>query len=135
METRVDVTFENPKAVAPPLGAYSHLAIVPADSELLVIAGQVGNDIDGHVPEDPVDQYRQALRNLLAVVRSKGGEARDIFKLNTYLVERLPLDRVRAARQEVLGDAAPAATLIYVAGLASEGLLVEVEGWAVRSLR
>jgi enamine deaminase RidA (YjgF/YER057c/UK114 family) len=122
----------NPASVAPPIAAYSHLAIVPPDATLLVIAGQIGNDQDGKVPPEPEAQYERALRNIAAILASQGASPKDLVKLNIFLVE--PLDRERASeiRQAVLGDARPPTTLVYVKRLARPNLMVEIEGMAVR---
>lgn len=125
-------TFRNPATVAPPLGAYSHVVNVPAGAELIVLAGQVGNAPDGEVPPEPEQQYELALRNIVRLLESEGATPAHLVKLNTYLVQPLDLATVRAIRASVLGDAAPAATLVYVPRLAAPEFLVEVEGWAVR---
>ena len=126
------VAFRNPPTIAPPLGIYSHVAVVPPGSALIVVAGQVGCDPGGAVPADPVEQYRLALANLVAILASEGAGPGHLIKLNSYLVGPMPREAMRAARRSVLGDAAPPATMGYVAGLASEEYRVEVEGWAVR---
>ena len=43
MADATEPTFHNPDTVAPPLGAYSHVAILPAGAELIASSGQVGN--------------------------------------------------------------------------------------------
>jgi hypothetical protein len=51
--TTPDLTFvQRPQGVAPPLGAYSHLAIVPGGARLLVLAGQTGHATDGSLSAD-----------------------------------------------------------------------------------
>lgn len=124
--------FTNPDTVAPPLGAYSHVATVPAGAALIALAGQVGNAPDGTVPEAAEDQYANALRNIVALLASQGCTPADIVKLNSYLVQRMDLPTVAATRRAILGDVRPAATMVYVAGLAAPEYLVEVEAWAVR---
>ena len=73
--------------------------------------------------------FRQGVRRLL---ESEGCTPADIVKLNSYLVRRMDLPTVAATRKAVLGDVRPAATMIYVAALATPEYLVEVEAWAVR---
>ena len=132
MSTESNITFRNPSTVAPPLGAYSHVVTVPSGTDLIVLSGQVGNEIDGSVPPEPEKQYELALRNLVRLLESEGAGPADLVKLNTYLVQSLDLPTVRAIRTSILGDVAPAATLIYVPRLAGPDYLVEVEGWAAR---
>lgn len=124
--------FENPPLVAPPIGAYSHVARVPGGSELIVLAGQVGIMPDGTVPEGVEEQYAQALRNIVALLASQGARPSDIVKVNTYVVKPMDLAKIRETRAKIMGDARPPSTLIYVAGLATPQYLVEVEAWAVK---
>lgn len=131
----VQVAIRNPPEVAPPVGAYSHMAVVPAGSELIVLAGQVGNAKDGSLPSEPEEQFRGALRNVAALLASEGLTPRDLVKLNLYLVRPLDPERARAIRAEVLGDARPPSTLIYVVRLARPEYLVEIDGMAVRAKR
>ena len=96
------------------------------------LAGQVGNAPDGSVPDSAEAQYENALKNIVALLASEGCSPADIVKLNSYLVQRMDLPTVAATRRAVLGDVRPAATMVYVAGLAAPEYLVEVEAWAVR---
>ena len=125
--------FSNPGTVAPPLGAYSHVAIVPEGSSLIALAGQVGNAPDGSVPDAPEAQYENALRNIVRLLESEGCTPAHIVKLNSYLVRRMDLPTVAATRKAVLGEVRPAATMVYVAALAAPEYLVEVEAWATLS--
>lgn len=131
----LQVAIKNPAEVAPPVGAYSHMAVVPAGSELVVIAGQVGNAKDGSLPGEPEEQFRGALRNVAALLASEGLTPRDLVKLNLYLVRPLDPEKARAIRAEVLGDAKPPSTLVYVVRLARPEYLVEIDGMAVRAKR
>lgn len=72
------VRFRNPATVAPPLGHYSHVAVVPAGARLLVLAGQTGHAADGQLPESPEAQFRNALTNILAILASEGAGPGDI---------------------------------------------------------
>jgi enamine deaminase RidA (YjgF/YER057c/UK114 family) len=125
-------TFVNPETVAPPIGAYSHVAIVPAGAELIAFAGQVGNAADGSVPDAPEQQYENALRNIVALLESQGATPAHLVKLNTYLVRPMELATVAATRKAILGDVRPASTLVYVPRLAADQYLVEVEAWAMK---
>ncbi len=125
-------TFINPDNVAPPVGAYSHVATAPAGARLMAFAGQVGNAPDGSVPDSPEQQYENALNNIVALLESQGATPAHLVKLNTYLVRPMDLAAVGATRMRVLGNIRPASTLVYVPRLATEQYLVEVEAWAVR---
>ena len=49
----------------PPAANHRHLAIVPGGRRLLVLAGQIGNLMDGTIVEGLKVQYKQALSNIL----------------------------------------------------------------------
>jgi enamine deaminase RidA (YjgF/YER057c/UK114 family) len=126
------IVFRDPVEIAPPLGAYSHVAVVPAGTELLFLAGQVGMTPDGALCAGAEEQFIQALRNVVAILAAEGCGPGDIVRLTTYLVEPLAIERVRAARIQILGDARPPASLLYVPRLATDDILVEVEATAAR---
>ena len=127
-----NLRFNNPETVAPPIGAYSHVAVVPEGSTLIAFAGQVGNSPDGDVPPEAERQYENALRNILALLESEGAGPEHLVKLNTYLVQSMDLAAVASIRTSVFKGARPASTLVYVPQLAAPQYLVEVEAWAVR---
>lgn len=124
--------ISNPSTVAPPIGRYSHLAAVPAGSDMLYVAGQVGNAPDGSIPADAEAQYERALRNVAAILASQGATPHNLVKLNVYLVKPIAYERSAAIRAAVLGDAVPPSTLVYVVRLARPELLVEIDAIAVK---
>lgn len=127
--------MSNPSTVAPPIGRYSHLAVVPSGPDMLYVAGQVGNAPDGSIPADAEAQYERALRNVVAILASQGATPHNLVKLNVYLVKPIAYERSAAIRAAVLGDVVPPSTLVYVVRLARPDLLVEVDAIAVRPER
>jgi 2-iminobutanoate/2-iminopropanoate deaminase len=126
------VTYRNPASVPPPIGRYSHVAVVPAGADLLVFAGQVGKRADGTTPTTVEAQYKQALRNVVALLASEGAGPRHLVRITNYLVRPIDPQRAAAIRRTLFGDAAPPSTLVYVSRLSRPGDLVEVEAMAVR---
>jgi len=124
------VVIANPAEIAAPVGAYSHLAVVPPGTRLLFMAGQVGINPDGTLEQGVDAQYERALRNIAAILKSRGGSSRDLVKLTIFLVGPLDARRAAASRRAVLSDALPPATLVYVSRLARPELLVEIEATA-----
>ena len=57
-----------PEKMQPPLGLYAHGVEVPEDAKLTFVAGQVGMDFDGNIPDDFETQARNAWNNCLAVL-------------------------------------------------------------------
>ena len=45
----MSIQFCNPKNVPMPAAGYSNLAIIPANRRLLVLAGQIGNIMNGDI--------------------------------------------------------------------------------------
>jgi len=123
----------NPSGVPTPEG-YSHIAIVPAGSELVILAGQIGEDAGGMLPSGIAEQYRNAAANVIKLLRSENIPLRNIVKMNTYIVaaaDTKPLQAVHTA----LDDIAPTATLLYVSRLAHRDAMVEIEVFASRAPR
>jgi len=128
-------TFANPPTVAAPIANYSHVATVPAGSDLLVLAGQIGNAPDGTLMADVDAQYEQALANIAAILKSQGATPANLIKLTIYLAEPVDPARAKAAREKAFGKAAPSSTLVYVVRLARPEIKVEIDAMAVRPQR
>ncbi|HEX6112286.1 MAG TPA: RidA family protein [Geminicoccaceae bacterium] len=123
----------NPQTVAPPFSRYSHGVEVSAGARWLYISGQVGVTPEGKVAEGAAAQIEQAWRNVLSVLEAAGMGPRDLVKVTTFLINRADLPTARTVRDRMLQGAAPASTLLFVAGLASPEWLVEIEAIAAGS--
>lgn len=131
--------LSNPEGLYDPSGnAYSHVAEVRADSRLLFIAGQGGEDSQGQLSPVFAEQARQALANLERALASKGASLAQVFKLTLLIVEHsearlhqwvAEADRAWGAHMK------PTCTLIPVPRLALDGMLVEIEAVAAVSLK
>ena len=126
------LTFLDPPTVHKPGAAYSHSAVVPAGTELVFIAGQVGMRPDGSAAGSIVEQSEQVFANISAVLAAHGLEATALVKLTTFLVAGQDIQAVRAAVSRFLGGHRPASTLVYVSQLADPAWHVEVEAIAAR---
>jgi 2-iminobutanoate/2-iminopropanoate deaminase len=120
----------NPSSVHAPLAAYAHQIEVRGEPRLLVMSGQVGMTPAGAVPEDAGEQLDLALENVLRNLEAAEMRAADLVKLTLYLTETVDADRRRAILDARLRGHTPCMTLVYVAGLASPRLKVEVDAWA-----
>lgn len=123
----------NPETVHPPVGRYVHQIEVSGESRMLFMAGQVGKELDGTVPADPVDQLDIALQNVLRNIAAAGFEVRDLVKITTYVVGDMDPARRREVLERLLGDHVSTSTLIFVPRLAAPEFLVEIDAWAVRA--
>lgn len=122
-----------PEGLARPTG-YTHVVRARGGSTVY-ISGQISADAAGNVvgEGDFATQARQVYENLRAALASVGAGFEQVAKMNTYIVNYRPelRDALRAARAAVMGDAAPASTLIGVQALAAPAYLIEVEAIAV----
>lgn len=124
-----------PKGFPTPLGMYSHGMV--ASGELVIVAGQVGVDANGHVPPDAQMQTEMALENVRAVVEAGGVSMRDVVRLQTFLTRAEDIADFMKARERVFpryfpDGAYPPNTLLVVSRLVRPEFLVEIEAIAVR---
>ena len=109
---------------------------VVAEGRTVFVAGQVGWNADQQFEsQDFVAQIRQALENVVAVVREAGGTPEHITRLTWFItdkreyVSRLP--EVGEAYSSVMGRYFPAMTMVQVVALVEDGARVEIEASAV----
>ncbi len=127
----------NPSSIAAPLGRYTHGVEAPAGARILFVSGQVGIGPDGSLAEGPAGQIERAFLNVKAVLEDNGYSQEDLIKTVTYMTRREDLALLRDVRERVFplkgaaGD--PAATLIFVAGLADPEWMIEVEAVAAKA--
>jgi 2-iminobutanoate/2-iminopropanoate deaminase len=126
-------TFLNPRGVHAPVGPYSHTAVVPAGSELVFIAGQVGMRSDGTVPAAFAEQAELTFANLRACLAAHGLGVEAVVKLTVFIVPQQDFQLLRAVREKHFGDHRPTSTTVYVPALAAATLLLEVEAVAVKA--
>jgi enamine deaminase RidA (YjgF/YER057c/UK114 family) len=85
--------------------------------------------VDGQVrhPGDAAAQMRVALDTAIEAVGSLGGSAGDVVSTRMYVVNRSDCEPVGAVHGERFGQVRPTATMVLVAGLIEEAMLVEIE--------
>lgn len=123
----------NPASLARPVG-YSHG--VKGVGEMLFVAGQIGWDREGRMVEGGLAaQFRQALDNVLDVVRAAGGEPACVARLTLYVVDkrgyREQRKQIGEAYRERMGRYFPAMTLVEVKSLLEDEALIEIEAVAL----
>lgn len=110
-------------------GGYSQALEVREAERLLFVSGQIPQSVDGVVPEDFRSQARLAWRNLFAQLGAAGMSVSNLVKVTIFLSSREHAIANREVRQEVLGDHAPALTVI-ITGIFDESWLLEIEAVA-----
>jgi len=123
----------NPSTIHAPLAGYSHQIELRDTERMLVLSGQIGMTSDGQLPDDAVDQLRLALENVLRNLEAADMAVSDLVKLTLYLTEPIDADTRRLVLADRLDEHAPCMTLLYVAGLASPTIKVELDAWASAS--
>lgn len=113
-----------------PVAAYTQAIEVSDAARTLCISGQVGQTMDGAIPDDIAEQSRLAWQNLEAQLKSAGMTLDNLVKITTILPNGGDLAAAREARSKALGDRKPASTLI-VGGLANPAWKIEIESVAV----
>ena len=102
----------------------------------IFVAGQIGWNANAEFESDDlVDQARQALSNVVAVLREAGAEPRHLVRLTWFITDKraylADLPRLGEAYRSVIGSHYPAMTLIEVKSLLEERARVEIEATAV----
>jgi len=129
------IEFVDPAGWKKPSG-YSNGALAPAGARLLCVAGQVAWNAEQELVGrgDFVAQFRQALANVVAVVRAAGGEPAHLLELTIFVTDKAAyvadLRAIGAAWRDVVGRHYPAMALVEVAGLLEDGAQVEIQARA-----
>lgn len=96
--------------------------------DLLFCSGQIGQDAEGNIPTDPVEQFALVFDAIKQVLFAAGGTPADIVDISSFHVDypkHLPEFVAEKARFQ--GDNRPAWTAVGVASLGYPELLVEVK--------
>lgn len=101
------------------------------ENGFLFLSGQVGWNEDGVFPSDFLDQVRQALQNICAVIEAAGAKREQIVRLTWYVTDRLAYKtrpaEIGAAYREIMGRHFPAMSVVEVKGLVEDAAQVEIE--------
>lgn len=130
-ELQLDLRIVNPSSRSRPRG-FSHGVLTPSGWRTLSVAGQTAADDDGNVVErEFVAQFDTALRKVVEVVRSVGGQPHHIARMTIYVTD-LELYRESRARlgnvwRRHMGAHYPAMAVIGVGGLVDHDASVEIE--------
>ena len=103
---------------------------------LVFIAGQIGWTGQGEWKERSfAGQFRQALRNILDVLKEAKGGPEHIVRLTWYVLDKkeylAALAEVGAAYRELMGRHYPTMAVVQVSGLVEDEARLEIEATAV----
>jgi enamine deaminase RidA (YjgF/YER057c/UK114 family) len=105
--------------------------------DLVFVSGETGIGDDGQLvgPGDAYLQAKQALANIGSYLAGLGCDLEDIVQTRMYLVRREDWELVAKAHREMVGEAAPAATMVVVKELLDPAWLVEIDAIAVAQVK
>ena len=109
---------------------------IAAQGRLVFIAGQVGWTGEGRwEARDFAGQFRQALENIVAVLKEADGRPEHIVRLTWYVLDKREylnsLEQVGEAYREVMGRHYPAMAVVQVSALVEDEARLEIEATAV----
>ncbi|PJA60656.1 MAG: enamine deaminase RidA [Rhodobacterales bacterium CG_4_9_14_3_um_filter_71_31] len=123
----------SPPSIRPPFARYSHGVEVPPGARLVAVSGQLGVGPDDRAPEGAQAQALLCFANIAAILAEAGMTLADVIRLNAYVTEREHMAGYMAARDAVVGDPAPASTLMIVGGFTRPEFVVEIEALAAKA--
>ena len=109
---------------------------ISASGKLVFIAGQIGWTGDCKwEARDFAGQFRQAIRNILAVLAEANGKPEHIVRLTWYVLDKQEyldsLKGVGEAYRELMGKHYPTMAVVQVSGLVEDEARLEIEATAV----
>jgi enamine deaminase RidA (YjgF/YER057c/UK114 family) len=109
---------------------------ISATGKLVFVAGQIGWNGQGQwEARDFSSQFRQTIKNTLAVLAEAGGKPEHIVRMTWYILDKQEylgaIKEVGAAWRELIGRHYPAMAVVQVSGLIEEQAKLEIETTAV----
>ncbi|QLE49871.1 RidA family protein [Nostoc sp. C057] len=113
---------------------YSHIAVTPPRTRTVYISGQFGSDLQGNLVSDDFEkQLVQAFKNLRFALQAVGAQPKDVAKTTILIADYNQSKLIPLGREisNLWGYKPPANTLIPVPRLALDGMLFEIDAYAV----
>ncbi|MEH1863538.1 MAG: RidA family protein [Nostoc sp.] len=113
---------------------YSHIAVTPPRTRTVYISGQFGSDLQGNLVSDDFEkQLVQAFKNLRFALQAVGAQPQDVAKTTILIADYNQSKLIPLGREisNLWGYKPPANTLIPVPRLALDGMLFEIDAYAV----
>ena len=128
------MTILQPPGWTKPKGYSNGIAVKGGTT--VFISGQVAFNSKGILEEKTFSgQFRQTLKNTLAVLAEAGGKPEHIVRMTWYIVDKREylgaIKEVGIAYRELIGRHYPAMAVVQVAGLVEDQAKLEIETTAV----
>ena len=109
---------------------------IACQGTLVFVAGQVGWTGKGKwEAHDFAGQFKQALHNVISILKEANGRPEDIVRLTWYVLDKkeylASLEEVGAAYRELMGRHYPTMAVVEVGGLVEDEARLEIEATAV----
>jgi enamine deaminase RidA (YjgF/YER057c/UK114 family) len=109
---------------------------VATRGKMIFVAGQIGwNEQCKFETDDLVEQIRQTLKNVVAVVHAGGAQPEHIVSMTWFLLDRKEysarLKEIGVVYRDVMGRRFPTMTALQVSGLIEDRAKVEIQAIAV----
>jgi enamine deaminase RidA (YjgF/YER057c/UK114 family) len=109
---------------------------IAASGRLVFIAGQIGWTGQARwEARDFAGQFRQTIKNILAILAEANGKPEHIVRLTWYVLDKQEylssLKEVGAAYRELMGKHYPTMAVVQVSGLVEDEARLEIEATAV----
>lgn len=134
-----DIQYKNPKGLFDPTPfAFSHSTTASGNGNYVFISGQSGGEgLEHKLSKDFRTQAKAALQNLETVLKTSGLTTKDVLKITILIVDH-DKEKLRIWTEEMhkvwKNNQFPASTLIPVPKLALDGMLIEVDAIAFKTL-
>src|SRR6266478_7378080 len=111
----------------------SHYCPVVRAGRMVFISGMEPKDENGNAvgKGDVTAQARQVHENLKKCLAAAGATFADVCKVTVFVRNIADRPKINTVRKEYFGDARPASTLVQIARLVRDDLVVEIEAIAV----
>jgi enamine deaminase RidA (YjgF/YER057c/UK114 family) len=109
---------------------------IAASGRLVFIAGQIGWTGEGKwEARDFAGQFRQALENIISILKEANGRPEHIVRLTWYVIDKkeylAALKEVGTAYRDLMGRHYPTMAVVQVSGLVEDAARLEIEATAV----
>lgn len=126
------ITRLNPENIPAPVGNYSHVTIIPKNSDLYTFSGQIGIDSTGTIPEDLNEQVALTFKNIQQLLDSQDLIPDNVIKVNIWATEEIDWEFFDKEWETLFGQKYPSMTIAYIKALGLPELKIEIEIWAAK---
>ncbi|TGN21899.1 RidA family protein [Empedobacter tilapiae] len=122
----------NPDNIPTPVGNYSHVTIIPRNSDLYTFSGQIGIDNNGKTPVNFNEQVILTFKNIKELLNSQDLDAENVIKVNIWATEEIDWEFFDKEWENLFKKNYPSMTIAYITALGLPELKIEIEIWAAK---